>query len=416
MPGTNHENRSEEVQEIIGRVSPWIIRWGITSVFVVLVVIICISWFVRYPDVVRGKALITTQVAPIELITKEAGELKILIGDNKVVRKGDVIAYLKNTVKYEDVLQLSGWLESSDQKDVSLSFSALGDIQPAFIRYKLALIEWREQIKIKPQQSEIDHLRNQIKSLQALNYNTEEQLLIFKKEINLLSDKFRTDSILFVQKVISEIDFKERTANFLSRSRAMKSQESGIINNEYQIEELEKQISRLSNDQSNRTVNLYQALENARAELKNAIETWKYRYLFQAPIEGKISYMNFFDDNQYVSSGTNLFTIVPTDNELYARVSMPIQSSGKVKLGQEVNIRLDNYPSEEFGFLIGTVYKISEVPSAELIEHELAYTVIVSLPQGLVTSYDRTLSFKQFLSGEMEIITENRRVIERIFG
>ena len=34
-----------------------------------------------------------------------------------------------------------------------------------------------------------------------------------------------------------------------------------------------------------------------------------------------------------------------------ARLQFPIQNSGKIKEGQQVNIKLQNYPYQEFGML-----------------------------------------------------------------
>jgi hypothetical protein len=50
--------RSPQVQEIIGQVPPWLIRWGLTAVFVVIVVLFCLSWFVRYPKTATATVVI----------------------------------------------------------------------------------------------------------------------------------------------------------------------------------------------------------------------------------------------------------------------------------------------------------------------------------------------------------------------
>jgi len=377
--------------------------------------ILWISWFVKYPDVVKGRAIITTRLAPVELVVKEPGELKLLVEDGREVDEGQVLAYISNPATYEDVVLLEQWLQTKnvpfDERTV-----VLGSIQPAPGSYITSLNRWNEQTMHQPQQQEISHLKRQVASLEELNSNAKEQLDIFEKEIGLLYDKFRTDSILYQQGVIAAMDYKERTAGFLQQQRAIKSQAATIINNEYQMEELQKQISRLSIESRTTHISLRQELENNLGELKNAISRWKRQYLITAPMTGTVSFLNFLEDDQYVQAGTSLMSVVPANNEYYARVSLPVQSSGKVQIGQEVNIRLDNYPSQEFGMLVGKVQKIADVPSEGLLENQLAYTLLVSLPEGLVTSYQKPLPFRQLLSGEMEVITEDRRIIERVFG
>lgn len=52
------DHRSEEVQEIIGYVPHWMIRWGITVMFVVFAVDSADLLVCKYPDVVKGKLVL----------------------------------------------------------------------------------------------------------------------------------------------------------------------------------------------------------------------------------------------------------------------------------------------------------------------------------------------------------------------
>ena len=47
------ELRSTEVQEILSRPPKWIVRWGITTVFFVVIIVVTGSWFFNYPDIIR---------------------------------------------------------------------------------------------------------------------------------------------------------------------------------------------------------------------------------------------------------------------------------------------------------------------------------------------------------------------------
>lgn len=42
---------SEQTQEIIGRPPSWIVRWGITVFFCVLLLVLTLSWTIKYPEV-----------------------------------------------------------------------------------------------------------------------------------------------------------------------------------------------------------------------------------------------------------------------------------------------------------------------------------------------------------------------------
>ena len=88
---------------------------------------------------------------------------------------------------------------------------------------------------------------------------------------------------------------------------------------------------------------------------------------------------------------------------------MPIARSGKVERGQAVNIRFLGFPDNEFGMVRGVVDNISLVP---INEH---FVVEISLPNGLLTTYRKTLPFSQEMTAIIDIITEDMRLLERFF-
>jgi len=83
---------------------------------------------------------------------------------------------------------------------------------------------------------------------------------------------------------------------------------------------------------------------------------------------------------------------------------------GKIKIGQTANIKLENFPDNEFGTLKGEVKHISLLPNKDGL-----YLIDVSLPEKLITSYNKEIPFKQEMRGMVEIITEDLRLIERFF-
>ena len=84
-------------------------------------------------------------------------------------------------------------------------------------------------------------------------------------------------------------------------------------------------------------------------------------------------------------------------------------NTGKLSIGQNVNIKLDNYPYTENGMLQGNVINISVVPNKD------TYAVDIDLKNGLKTSYNKTLIYKEQMKGSADIITENISVMDRIF-
>lgn len=88
---------------------------------------------------------------------------------------------------------------------------------------------------------------------------------------------------------------------------------------------------------------------------------------------------------------------------------LSINQSGKVKVGQRVQINLDEYPRSEFGYLEGKIMNI--VP----VKIEGFYRVYVELDQGLVTNTKYRVPDQPKFSGKADILTNNRSVLQRIF-
>lgn len=102
-------------------------------------------------------------------------------------------------------------------------------------------------------------------------------------------------------------------------------------------------------------------------------------------------------------------TIIPKNQgKMIGKLTLSFKGAGKVKKGQQVNIKFSNYPYLEYGMVRGVVESISLVPEDQ------NYIVEVSLPDSLTTFYGKTLSFTQEMQGSAEIITEDKRLLEQI--
>ena len=61
-----------------------------------------------------------------------------------------------------------------------------------------------------------------------------------------------------------------------------------------------------------------------------------------------------------------MFTVSPIDNPSYiARLKTPKNNAGKIKEGQKVNVKLNDYPDHEFGVLQGNIIGINNVPDSD---------------------------------------------------
>jgi HlyD family secretion protein len=119
--------------------------------------------------------------------------------------------------------------------------------------------------------------------------------------------------------------------------------------------------------------------------------------------------MKYWAENQYVNDGDIVFTIIPKNEQLLGKAYIPIMNSGKIKIGQQVKIKLDNFPFQEYGIIKGVVKNISAIPMNG------KYIVDIDLPYGNKTTYNRILPNGAELQGNADIITQNIRLMQKFF-
>lgn len=86
----------DEVQEVMGEIPSWIVRWGITVIFAIVVALIVGSHFFYYPDVVKTDIRITTTEANNAAL-KSIGEIKIpATGSGKIMPGQQVNVFIAN--------------------------------------------------------------------------------------------------------------------------------------------------------------------------------------------------------------------------------------------------------------------------------------------------------------------------------
>jgi multidrug resistance efflux pump len=415
----NIELRSEEVQEILTRVPHWMIRWGNVLFLGLILLLLFLSWFVKYPDIIPAEATITTQIPPQKEYANSSGRIDaILVKDNQEVKSGEVLAILENTANYEDVYKLKTIIDTIQINSKTFSFPMdslpflfLGDIESQFALFENSYIQYQLNRKLQPFSNEemantysVAELNRRLQSLQS-------QRNINKTELQFAERDLNRQKALFEKGVISAQEYEAKQIQFAQAERNYQNYETSIS----QIREAINNAQRTSKGtQINRVKEEMSLLKNviqAFNQLKKAILDWERMYVLKSDIEGQVSFLNYWNVNQTVNQGDLVFTIIPSANSSFlAKLRTPGQNSGKIKKGQIVNISLENYPEAEFGVLNGEIRRISVVPDSEGF-----YLVDVELPSRLVTSYDKDIVFKQEMRGAAEIITEDLRLIERFF-
>lgn len=401
------ELHTEEVQEIVSHIPNWIIRSGTSLILLIFIALMIICCFVEYPDLIKADVIITTTPSPIPLVTRTSGNIVLLKNDHSLVKKGEVIAYIASTANFHHVQKLEGMLNASENEFTE--HFILGDIQPYYAAFINSLAAKRHLFETDIFTKQISHQRKLVANYQKLNKTLNIQYKLFREELAIAGAKFKRDSVLFSQKVIAPVNYEEALSSYLQQKRAFENSEASITNNDIQINLLEKQIMEIDVQKIEQENKVKQEYNHALRELLAQIAKWKEKYLITTSSDGNIAYLGFYENEGFIDVGKHIFSVIPIKGKIHALAELPLEGSGKVKPGQQVNIRLENYPHEQFGMLLGTVKEISVLPA------EGKYLVKIEVDRTLTTTYKKRLLLKHQLKGKTEIITEDLLLIQRIF-
>ncbi len=425
MPTENqHSNdielRSDEVQEIMSHVPNWMIRWGISLFFGIILLFLFLAWLIKYPDIITGTATLTTSSPPIKLVVKSSGEIeKVLVSDNQTIDSNQTIASIQSTLSDEAhrflVERLKGIKVAYDQNTLEdLEFTdenyVFGELQTSYSELKTNLQKYRSLLKENNVLFTIENTKAQISHQSSLLNLVGKQVSRQKGlQENALS-KFNSDKTLYEKGVISQSDFFEREKAYENTINSIQELEKNKIQIAITLTELKKQLNELSFNFEKEKRDLLIEIKSQISNLESLLSGWQRNYLITSPIDGRLTYLENISTNQFIEQGKEIFAVIPDDQNYIAQLEIPKTGFGKVKLGQKVILKLDNYPHYEYGQVQG------EVQSISLIPNEDKYLVKVILTEGLITNYKKTIHYTPEMSGTAEIITEDLRITDRIFN
>lgn len=416
----NIELRSDEVQDVLGATPSWLVRAGTTVIFAVIVILLVGCWFFKYPDVISAQVVITTENPPAQLRAMSTGKVTdIMAKEGDKINSGDLIAVIENTSNFNDVLTLKKIISTTpDLLKIPLDeFNyQLGDIQTNYSTLLRLLREYDSYNKLDVYGQKIKNLQIDKRSLEKFYNQKHKQLSVKREELQIIKNQLNRDSVLYKQTVLSGLEYEKSKQLSLQGELEFENLRASLIQTKMQIDQTESQINEISLQDKQDRANMKIGINQAKQELESQILRWERTYLIQSPISGKVTFTQVWSKNQNVQQGKIVATVVPVEEQkLIGKIFIPATGMGKVKEGQLVNIKLNNYPYMEFGLLKATVKKVSLVPTT-MEEGKVIYTADVYIPEGMKSNYGKELTFSQEMTGVAEIITNDIRLLQRFFN
>jgi multidrug efflux pump subunit AcrA (membrane-fusion protein) len=163
MPSLYKEelHHTEEMQDIITAPPSWLLRWGISVFFSVLLLIITLSSVIRYPDIIKTQMEIKSNNPPVIVAGTMTGRMaNILVRNNERVKKDMALANYESAGNDKDInsllrdlkkkrLELLNGDKSSGGFFNDVSKLKLGELEDGFRNFYLSYLIYKISISEK---------------------------------------------------------------------------------------------------------------------------------------------------------------------------------------------------------------------------------------------------------------------------
>lgn len=411
------ELKSDSVNEILGKPPGWAVRWGITALFSVLILLLTGSTFFNYPDIITAPVVITSGNLPVQMISRSSGRIRLFVKEADSVKEHEVLAYIENPVAYDSYLNLKNTLADSlpgiyKIREERLSLGSLQDYYQTLIT---SVSEHNEFRQMGYHNKKIVQLESQLKSQDKNMKSLEIQAVLSGEQLKIASKIFERDSLLFTRNAISSLEFEKSKSTYLSVVQQHESALSACNSSQITLSQTKQNINDTQKEKSDLERKYSQSISSALEVFKAKIAEWELQYLLVSPINGSVSLTQYWQTNQNISTGEVLMTIIPAKkSNVIGKIYLPLAGVGKVEPGQRVNIKLDNYPYMEFGVLQTTIAGISASPVTQNNQKQLV--ISLDFKNSLTTNYHTSIPVNEEMTGNAEIITKDLSAFERILN
>lgn len=414
MAELNHLEAS--IDDIIGREPSWIVRSGNSLLLACIILVLTISAFLSYPDIITSPIQVTDENPPLAIKNDRAGYVaNLLVSNAQHVEKDQALVVFANTGSYQQISQLAEILntlptDTTKQLPVIGELANLGTLQSGTNRLKTLISELHtihdeqlKQQKWKSSQYQIQQLQSQIA------FNTQKRKLLVN-DLKLANERFKRKSQLAQNSLVSVVELLGEEQNIAKSEIQLLEMDAIISDKQKQISILQEEWKTydIEFDLKKRSAQL--EYQNTIAELKTQLTQWKQQYVLTAKQSGVVVFNHPITEGRYVEAGTELLFIQQEHRRYVGYMYVSASGAGKVKIAQKVKISLNEFPQNEFGFIQGNVLSIASIAS-----EKNEYLVTIDLPKQLEMSYKQPLATKAKLLGVAEIVTQKYSWLERVF-
>jgi len=408
---------TDDMHDIITAVPSWLLRWGISLFFGILVLIAGLAAVIRYPDIVKAQLKIDSPNSPKPVVAKVPGKLvKLLVSENETVAAGQPLAYLESTANHAKVLALLGNLKTMQQEVLhNTSVNRLlfnetdnlqfGELQSAYQGFIQEYLTYRSSVENGFLVKKRAYLQKDLTYLSQQQQQLNTQKAIEQKDLGLAGDEYEMHKKLAQQQVETAAELRQEESKYLAKKSPLVQTESAMItgNNNYMAKQ--KDILELDNQLREEKAKFLQALNS----LISAAEDWKSKYILSASQPGRLTFAGIVQENQVIAPNQEVFYVNPGNEQFFGEMMISQNNMGKVKVGQQVLVKLRSYPFEEYGMIRGRIKYIADIPYKDSV-----FISKVEFRIRNTSDLKKPIHLKQGMMADAEIITQDATMLQRL--
>lgn len=337
-------SEKEEITNIensFGTPPGWLLHNGVWLLTVLLFTILIISYFVKYPDTLSMQAVIHSENAPIDILSKQAGPIQnIYISHNQRVDSNQLMLNISSTLDLNDLesfKKLISQIETSTNYDDILSIKTpnlqLGLINESYFALVKAVEEFKHFYKMKETQTNLHALHQEIIKTGDMVNALSQQENFYENRMVLTQKNLLRSKSLNIDGVVADAELDNTKSEVLQEEIQKGNYTSSKINYEVKIQQLKTEIQLLNSKRETELSNHLFELRQACNKIKNETEKWEDLYLIKSPGEGTISFSRYWTKNSWVKINDTIGTIDINQGlpKMVIIGYLPISNSGQLK-------------------------------------------------------------------------------------
>lgn len=421
----NEENiHTESINYLLRSKLGFFLRYGMFGIFLLGFIVVLSLYFIKAPDSVNANFVLSSTNPPKTLVAKTHGIItQLFVGNRVEVSEKQLLVEIENQADFSQIQELDTLLKNTEKlisekrfEDVEIIekivLKDLDEVQNSYEVFKKANNELAEMVSNLRYAKEKEIILNRQQSLNLMNESLMAQKKIYEKEFVLAKADYKADSILMKQRAMTEEMFRRSESSLLSQQIVLLNIEQKIINNINSKNDIYQQLLNLEKQLQQYKNNFIQSFYN----LKTNLQEWKSRFYITSPFKGITSFNKNIYKGLHVQAGEPLIYLLPEGSDWVCEVLIPQANIGKLNVGDYCVLKFDSYNYEEFGTFDGTVISLSDLPQETKtptgVEHE--FLLKIKLSNGLVSSYNKTISGRYGLTGSVNIILEDKSLLEKL--